>query len=127
MIRAVPVRILRQVLLVIVRPMVEYSMKSARLLPRQATTGRLPVDVDADPPVDPLATIHLQSTAQLGRGGGNTLLPISHYVAAPAGERRAVLVSDSLIPESIHLSSQRSLMSEPGVTHLGDAQIAWYP
>jgi hypothetical protein len=51
-IRAVPIRILRQVLLVIVSPDVGNPTNSRRLLPRLTSIGRLSVDGDVDPAVD---------------------------------------------------------------------------
>ena len=52
MIRAVPIRILRQILLVVVRPEVGNPTQSPRLPPRLASTGRLSVDLDVVPAVD---------------------------------------------------------------------------
>src|ERR1039457_4327193 len=52
MIRAVPIRILRQILLVVVGAEAVYPTEIARLRRRGHVVGRLLVDVDADPPVD---------------------------------------------------------------------------
>ena len=48
----VPVRILRQVLLVIVRQMPVNPMETTRLLPSPVSTGRLSVDRKIDPSID---------------------------------------------------------------------------
>jgi len=52
MIRAVPARILRQILLVIVGAEAFSSTEITELSGRGQSTGRLSVDVDVDPAVD---------------------------------------------------------------------------
>lgn len=52
MIRAVPIGILREVLLVLVGAEAIYPMENARLRPRGHVAGRLSVDFDVEPPVD---------------------------------------------------------------------------
>jgi hypothetical protein len=52
MVRAIPVRILRQILLVVVGAEAFSRTEITELSRRGQSTGRLSVDVDVDPPVD---------------------------------------------------------------------------
>src|ERR1039457_80517 len=55
MIRAIAVRILRQVLLVVVGAEVSFCTEIAQLCRRGHATGRLSVDVAVEPPVDQIS------------------------------------------------------------------------
>jgi hypothetical protein len=70
MIRAVPIGILRQVLLVVVGAEAIYSAEFSGLLNHGQSTGRLSVDVAVDPPVDQIGFPYharLAANRSLGR------------------------------------------------------------
>jgi hypothetical protein len=110
MIRAVTIWILRQVLLVIVGPEVFSCTEITEISGRDQSTGRLSVDIAADPPVDQAVRPITHELAD-SRINGIINIPLLYLILGDREDRREALVGDRHSARRQHPANFRQTIS----------------